>query len=256
MTRSVRLAAASDLDDVLALLHGAADWLHSRGIDQWPDGSPTLSAHAIGGHIAAGHTWLASEDDRPVATIAMDAEADPDFWSAAEARAPAWYISKLATARTAPKGTGALLLRWAVDRAWREGMELVRLDVWRTNRALQDWYRQQGWAHLRTVIAPGRRSGALFERMAFPDWEARESWEPELIPDGRPQYLSRMLRSPLPEGARVRAASGTGTVAAVLAASYGQEVAGRVSDYPQAVYDVRLDDGSLVACRDIDLERL
>ena len=90
MNRSVRLATAADLDDVLALIHGAASWLHSRGIDQWPHESPTLSAKAIGGHIAAGHTWIAHEDGKPVATIAAHgSDASRRSTSRREARASA-----------------------------------------------------------------------------------------------------------------------------------------------------------------------
>ncbi|SRR6266566_3468026 len=40
-------------------------------------------------------------------------------------------------------------------------------------RALHAYYRQQGWAYVRTVDIPGRNSGALFQRLASPDPEAR-----------------------------------------------------------------------------------
>ena len=44
-------------------------------------------------------------------TVTLSAEADPDFWTAAESRQPALYVSKLAISRTdAGTGLGALLL--------------------------------------------------------------------------------------------------------------------------------------------------
>lgn len=240
MNRSVRLATATDLDDVLALIHGAASWLHGRGIDQWPHESPTLSAGAISGHIAAGHTWIAHEDGQPVATIAAYADGDTDFWTPDQLKVPAWYVSKLAASREAPRGTGTMLLRWAVDKAWREHMTVVRLDVWRTNMQLQDYYRRQGWSPTGVVERAWRKSGALFEHPALPDAEARAYWEPEASLDQAPGWLRRMIRKPLAEGtAVVLPNGGIGIVEAAEYAGGGQPEQGAVDDVPQDVYWVR-----------------
>ena len=240
MNRSVRLAAAADLDDVMALIHGAASWLHARGIDQWPHESPTLSAGAIGAHIAAGHTWIAHEDGTPVATVALDADGDTDFWTPGQLAVPGWYVSKLATSRQAPKGTGAMLLRWAVDKAWREGMTVVRLDVWRTNTALQDFYRRRGWSPMGVVERPWRKSGALFEHPALPDAEARAYWEADASLDAAPEWLRRMIRRPLAEGAAVVTPDGgQGIVVAAVYADAGEGEQGASSDVPVNVYWVR-----------------
>lgn len=252
---SVRLATAADLDDVLALIHSAASWLHSRGLDQWPHESPTLSAEAIGRHIAAGHTWLAFEDGRPVATIAADRAGDTDFWEPWQLETPSWYISKLASARDAQRGLGAILLRWIVDKASREGIVMVRLDVWRTNQQLQDWYLAQGWTYRGTVDVPWRKSGALFERPAAPDAEAREFWEPELTPAGRPAWLGRMLRRPLEPGTEVVTSDGRrGTVEVTEPVSASQPETGALPDYPQALAWVRVG-GELEPHADADLEK-
>jgi GNAT superfamily N-acetyltransferase len=253
--RAVRLATAADLDDVLALIHGAASWLHSRGLDQWPHESPTLSAGAISRHIAAGHTWLAFEDGRAVATIAADPDGDTDFWEPWQLETPSWYVSKLATSRTARKGTGAMLLRWAVDRAGREGIVMVRLDVWRTNQRLQDWYREQGWTYRGTVELPWRKSGALFERPAAPDIEAREFWEPDLAPGHRPMWLARTLRGPLEPGTEVVTADGRrGTIEVTEPVSASQPEVGALPDYPQALAWVRIG-AELEPHADADLDR-
>lgn len=253
--RSIRLATAADLDDVLALIHGAASWLHSRGLDQWPHDSPTLSAQTIGAHIAAGHTWLGLEDGRPVATIAADPEGDADFWEPWQLETPAWYLSKLATDRQAPKGTGAMLLRWAVDKALREGMVMVRLDVWRSNIGLQDWYRRQGWVYRGTVERPWRKSGALFELPARPDAEARAYWEPRADLGAMPGWLRRMTRRPLEPGTQVVTADGRrGIVEVTEPLSASQPEAGEVPEYPQAIAWVRIED-ELEPHADADLDR-
>lgn len=242
--RSVRLATPADLDDVLALIHGAASWLHSRGIDQWPHESPTLSAEVIRGHIVAGHTWIAHEDCRPVATIALDADGDADFWTPLQLEVPAWYASKLAASREAPRGTGAMLLRWAVDKAWREHMTVVRLDVWRTNTELQDYYRRQGWSPMGVVERAWRKSGALFEYPAMPDAEARAYWEPEASLDQVPAWLRRIIRKPLGERtAVVLPDGGEGTVEAAVYADGSQPEQGAMPEAPVNVYWVRTGSG-------------
>ena len=171
---TIERAAAADLPEVLALLNEAAAWLQSRGLDQWPHG---FSAARIGLMISRHEVWLARDDGRPVGTVTISGEADPDFWTAAESREPAVYVSKLAVSRAdAGVGLGALLLRWAADYAARIGCDWARLDAWRTNDQLHAYYRQRGWDYVRTVSLPHRRSGALFQRPALPDLEAREAF--------------------------------------------------------------------------------
>lgn len=174
---TIRRAVPGDLRTVLSVLHSVQRWLRQQGQDQWPDGSPSLGPVSIGAQIGRGEFWIASDGPDPVAVIALSRDGDADFWSQAELAEPAVYISKAAVLRKAAgRGLGALLLRWAVDRAAAEGAEVVRLDVWKTNTALQGYYRRQGWRYLRIEEAGGRNSGALFARPAARDPEAREAF--------------------------------------------------------------------------------
>lgn len=175
---TIRRAVPGDLRTVLSILHSVQHWLRQQGQDQWPDGSPSLGPARIGRQIKDGDFWIASEGRDPVAVIALSRLGDADFWSPAELAEPAIYVSKAAVLRRAAgRGLGALLLRWAVDRAWDMGDEIVRLDVWKTNARLQAYYRQQGWRYLRTEETPGRNSGALFCKPAERDQEAHDAFE-------------------------------------------------------------------------------
>ena len=174
---TIRRAVPGDTRTVLSILHSVQAWLHSRGIDQWPDGSPSLGPVRIGGQIDRGEFWIVSEGRDPVAVIALSPVGDADFWTPAELAEPAMYVSKAAVLRRAAgRGLGELLLRWACDHAADMLVGRVRLDVWKTNTALQEYYRRQGWEYLRTAEADGRNSGALFWRAAEPDREAREAF--------------------------------------------------------------------------------
>ncbi len=167
-------ASSADLAAVLEILDGAARWLHQQGIDQWPTGLPSLSPDRIAAQIQRGETYLISEDCAPIATIAVSAAGDPDYWTAAELAEPAVYISKTAVIRSrAGAGVGALVLRWVVDQAAAQDARWARLDISKTNPRLETYYRAQGWTYVRTADASHRRGGVLFQRAATPDPEAR-----------------------------------------------------------------------------------
>jgi ribosomal protein S18 acetylase RimI-like enzyme len=184
----IRRAVASDLPAVHFVLRSAAVALHRRGLDQWPTGSPNLQPRALATQIGRGEFWIVRDyDDGPAAAvIAISQTGDPDFWTEAELAEPAVYLSKAAVRPYfAGQGLGAMLFRWAADYAWQMGMTWVRLDAWSTNTRLHGYYRAQGWTFLRNDPPPGRRSGALFERPAEPDPEARGAFTMPARPELR-----------------------------------------------------------------------
>lgn len=183
---TIRRAVPADLSTVLAVLRSVARWLHSEGYDQWPDGSPSLSGPRLYEQIKRGEFWLVSSGADPAGVIAVSRAGDADFWTPGELAEPAAYISKAAVVRRfAGAGTGAMMFRWASDlAATDEGAQWVRFDVWKTNAELQAYYRRAGWDYLRTVDAPGRNSGALFQRRAAPDLEARGAFTLLAVPEG------------------------------------------------------------------------
>jgi len=171
--RTIDLAVADDLAEVLALLNGVASWLTSQGINQWAAG---FAVERIASIIERGEMYLVRQNGSAIATVTVSADGDADFWTAEELAEPARYVAKLATAREhAGQGLGELLLRWTIDLGARQGARWIRLDAWRTNQRLHDFYRDAGWSHLRTVELEHRRSGALFQHPAVADPQARSA---------------------------------------------------------------------------------
>jgi GNAT superfamily N-acetyltransferase len=167
---TIRPATADDLNDVLALLNGTSRWLKSRGLDQWGNG---FGADRIGPMVDRREVYIVHDGDTPIATAAASTDGDTDFWTDAELAENAVYLNKVTIARNrAGNGLGTMLFRWLVDRAARQGADLVRLDAWRTNRDLHAYYERTGWRYVRTVEREHRRSGALFQRAAALDTEA------------------------------------------------------------------------------------
>ncbi|GAB2891592.1 GNAT family N-acetyltransferase [Streptomyces mayteni] len=170
MTRgwfAVRPAGEADAPAIADLWSQASEWLRSHGSDQWQY-PPDLNK--IRTDIAAATAFVVVRNyvfdpDPPVATITVDQVADPEFWVASDTPSDALYVHR-AIVRPDMRGheIGSALLDWASLRAERARHSWVRLDAWRTNKALHAYYHREGFAHVRTVELPHRRSGALFQR--------------------------------------------------------------------------------------------
>jgi len=162
-------ATRDDLRTLVAFRDEAHRWLASRGIDQWAEPWPTedLMVEGMLRNIEASETFIAWDNRTPAATITVDTWANPDLWTETERAEPALYAHKMTVARAyAGRGLGAELLDWAGTRAANEGARWLRLDVWTTNDALQRYYQEQGFTHVRTVVLEHNPSGALFQRPA------------------------------------------------------------------------------------------
>lgn len=167
---TIRPATADDLNDVLELLNSTSRWLKLRGLDQWGNG---FGPDRIGPMVDRREVYIVHDGDTPIATAAASRAGDTDFWTPAELADNAVYLSKVTVARNRTgEGLGEMLFRWLVDRAARDGIDLVRLDAWRTNNELHAYYERTGWSYVRTVERDHRRSGALFQKPAALDNEA------------------------------------------------------------------------------------
>ncbi|MEO3810102.1 GNAT family N-acetyltransferase [Sphaerisporangium sp. B11E5] len=170
---TLRTATPADLPGVLRLLADTAGWLHGRGIRQWPAAGfpaariePLIEAQTLfvldGAEEGTGGEGLV-----PAATLALDDNADAEFWTVADRPESALYVHKLAVGRAfSGRGLGETLLDWAALRVAAAGLDWLRLDCSKDNPGLQGYYRRLGFRHVRTVDLPHRASGALFQRAA------------------------------------------------------------------------------------------
>jgi GNAT superfamily N-acetyltransferase len=163
-------AGRDDLANLIAFRDEAARWLAARGIDQWSETWPSddLMVEGMLRNISAGESFIVwDQDGTPAATITLNRWAKPELWTPEERAEPALYAHKATVARVyAGEGLGAELLDWAGTRAANEGARWLRVDAWTTNDKLQQYYRDQGFAHVRTVVLPHNPSGAVFQRPA------------------------------------------------------------------------------------------
>ncbi|GAA3661891.1 hypothetical protein GCM10022224_026880 [Nonomuraea antimicrobica] len=165
---AARLAVKSDTERVIELRAESERWLAKRGIQQWTARWDEIGREKIRRNIANRETWVFEDDGEAIAAVTLNARPDLDFWDL-DADGPALYLYKLLLARDrAGEGLGADIVNWSVDQAARRGFPWLRLDVCRTNKGLQRYYREQGFDHVRSVDVKGRDSGACFQRRAAP----------------------------------------------------------------------------------------
>ncbi|MFJ4409235.1 MULTISPECIES: GNAT family N-acetyltransferase [unclassified Streptomyces] len=158
----IRAARLDELGQVEDLLREASAWLAARGIDQWQ-----FPPHRdrITRALENGDVFLAVVGERPIATLQLDAHADPEFWTAEDRPDDALYVHRMAVTRgSAGAGVGGALLNWAAVRAATAGKSWLRLDAWKDNHGLHRYYEAEGFTLVRVVDLPHRGSGALFQR--------------------------------------------------------------------------------------------
>jgi ribosomal protein S18 acetylase RimI-like enzyme len=165
----IRLATPDDLELIIGMIDKAADWLRTKGTDQWARPWPSRPARderVIRG-LLAGSTWLVVDRGTPVATAtSWQFPGHPDLWTDAELSEPAVYMSRLVLNRDyANTGAGAALTDWVGARGREErGALELRIDVWTNNYRLHGYYMSQGFSFLRTHPDEDYPSGALFSK--------------------------------------------------------------------------------------------
>ena len=108
--------------------------------------------------IKSGRTWMVEDGSRPgddprrlAATVTCGRGGNRKLWTQRERNEPALYISRLIVARRqAGRGVGASLINWAGLRGRDWDAQFIRIDVWTTNHGLQNYYKAQGFRHVRT----------------------------------------------------------------------------------------------------------
>jgi ribosomal protein S18 acetylase RimI-like enzyme len=164
---STRTGEIIQLNDThRALIHqlrnDAERWLGAKGLDQYRGVNAPYAHRALDRLLDAGQ-FVGWEVDHQIRAVAAITAADLDFWTVGEALEPVTYLARFMVGQHG-KGWGEILLEAIASRETARGSEALRLDCWRSNTGLHRYYEQHGFRHVRTVVVPGRQSGALFER--------------------------------------------------------------------------------------------
>lgn len=139
----------------------AEAWLAAKGLDQYQSNPRALET--IDSALAQGQ-FVGLEAEGELVAAGAWVEANPMFWTPEERQQSAWYVGRLmVSGQHHGQGYGETLLnRFMVGEARQSGASYVRLDCWRSNSALHEYYQRLGFEHIRTV-AGRSKSGALFQ---------------------------------------------------------------------------------------------
>ncbi|MET8678513.1 GNAT family N-acetyltransferase [Streptomyces sp. NPDC004647] len=163
----IRRATLHDGEVLTGLRTEAEDWLAAAGIDQWR--TPGFRDRALAKwkvDIEHHRTWVVERRAAILATVTL-APPDRDFWTEEDEPETAVYVAKLITARKAAgQQLGGRILDWVGSVARTQGKPWVRLDCWRANVALQEYYLREGFHHVRTEAPSHRLSGWMAQRSA------------------------------------------------------------------------------------------
>jgi ribosomal protein S18 acetylase RimI-like enzyme len=160
----LRRACDDDFDAVYAIMNDASAWLKSRGMNMWGWVPSEAGRKIVRDRIATNEAYLASIDERPVATFAMQ-WADEEMWGERGRDGEAGYIHGIAVARTAAgKGVGAALIKQGEKMVADRGRRFLRLDCMGQNEALCAYYQRLGFTRCGTKEGKGW-SAALFEKI-------------------------------------------------------------------------------------------
>ena len=168
----LRRATEQDEKIIIGLIDEAADWLRTKGTDQWAEPWPSEEERRrrIMRSIRKGTTWILWDDGLPIATLTAEphfSQHDRPVWPEEMQQDPAVYVCRLVVSRShSGQGLGARLLDWAgLGAKLGRNARWIRVDVWTTNEALHAYYEGQGFDFYGYADdADGYPSAALFQK--------------------------------------------------------------------------------------------
>jgi ribosomal protein S18 acetylase RimI-like enzyme len=162
----IRLATPDDIPKIIGLIDQAAEWLTTKGTDQWAKPWPSLQERdrRVRRGVVDGFTWLVEDHDALVGTASCRPDSHSELWGDAETQEPAGYMARLVINRQyAGRNIGGHLTDWIGARAQAEFYaKSVRIDVWTTNVSLHSYYKRCGFTFLRFCRDAMYPSAALF----------------------------------------------------------------------------------------------
>ena len=155
-------ASEDDADKIVSLLDNAAEWVQSKGIDQWRPGSFDIGK--LLARIRDGEVYVAIYEGSIVGTFRLQMH-DKSVWGERDSNEDYAYLHHLAIDQDfRGQRLGLQLLRQAETIALSLGKKGIRLDCMLGNPALENYYENTaGYIPVGNSTPPGY-TAKLFEK--------------------------------------------------------------------------------------------
>jgi GNAT superfamily N-acetyltransferase len=153
-------ATPQDVEAILSILAEAAQWIESKGIDQWRVDDFTVET--ILDYFKGREIFLAVFEGVPIGTFAIQ-WSDGHIWKELD-NEESGYLHRFAVKRAySGKGIGVNLLNWAEQYIRSQDKRYFRLDCIAENARLNQFYQTAGFLLISRVNVKGWNA-ALFEK--------------------------------------------------------------------------------------------
>ncbi|WP_138756185.1 GNAT family N-acetyltransferase [Paenibacillus sinopodophylli] len=148
-------ARFEDTEAVQGLLIQKAEWLRSRGSQQWSGLLQGEDSHQTSEAIGRGEVYLFMQGSMLAGIVMLMQKAsawDLELWGD-EGHASSVYLHRLAINRQAAgKNLGEAIVRWAASGIYFEGKDRIRLDCIASNAKLNAFYRSCGYGYKGSAV--------------------------------------------------------------------------------------------------------
>lgn len=149
-----------DIDIILTLWREAADWIASKGIDQWR--ADSLHEETVKNQLAHSEVYILKVEDQVLGSLAIQ-WSDPFIWGDLD-NDESGYVHRLVVRRAyRGHGIGRHLLDWAAQYIKQHGKRYIRLDCMADNPRLNEYYKGLGFVYIGRFDGNGW-SANLYER--------------------------------------------------------------------------------------------
>ncbi len=154
-----RKGVATDLDDIMALVADAQNWLKEQGVDQWQDGYPTREL--ILSDILGGTNYLIECNGVVAATAVVSFDGEPTY---SRVVGKGWLnenryavVHRIAVSNEyRGRGIAKEILHYTEELCVENGVFDIRIDTHRNNRAMASLLKKMGYSHCgRITLASG-----------------------------------------------------------------------------------------------------
>lgn len=148
-------------EQVTSLLVNAAEWMKSKGIEQWK--KEMFTSELIESYFAEREVFILYMAEQPAAMFTLQA-GDLDYWQHLNDE-EYLYLHRLTVHQDfRSQGLGAILIQWATDYALASGKKGLRLDCMAHLPTLNRFYQSQDFRYMGTHEVKGRLA-SLYEKL-------------------------------------------------------------------------------------------